>query len=666
MQHARRQRDPRFVSKSSSERVDSRDEANEEYLWGSLKCPDTSALLDFFSSNIRRKCEPNTSCTWFLAAFAPPHTGRCTRRARQWTSGKQIDSSEALPTATSLSTPGSSNKTASSTRVDAPRGRKKLSLVSVDRRSTNVDCSPQLHDLLWSPEQLSSNCSTVRPGWHSKLETCSIRPKLSFLHSSPRATSLMRWLSATIRTSQLFSDPNAGGTRSPCNCRGNSSLSGSSCKHVHVHQIQNLICRCVRCCARVWGFKHACSRRLDVDLDRVYHPRLDGSFSSVAQTTKCPNITLCVENQFCTSFELVFAGDLPSFLTLRMTRALRFAFDPMGKGAIWSRAKNRTAPKGWGNRGTYYATAWIMAAVPFLRCLRTCHLSGGNLALPMSVIRSIVLSEEHYYVKASLNIADFTKNRTCMGDNLMCLWVKDLVTTFCTSLKSTSKNVRHKLRVHATPLRFLISDLLFGFHRNDVPFYVVWNPPPRNTHTHTHTHTHFPVHPTPAFQADFVGHACVVVVVFLFHHPTSGLDCRFVPVRYSRYNKDYIEPTFRFEDLTEPLDEMDERKFRPIKAARNDEVTSLNHDPLVKYAFTRQYLALGWRTLRNSEKKGNLPVLGAQRLNVCRHVWLIECCLVFFITSKFIRQLMDGGEKFAAREVMLKVCPICARTLYKS
>jgi len=57
--------------------------------------------------------------------------------------------------------------------------------------------------------------------------------------------------------------------------------------------------------------------------------------------------------------------------------------------------------------------------------------------------------------------------------------------------------------------------------------------------------------------------------------------CRYVPVRYSRYDSSYLPPTFRKEELTLPLDESDARRFQPIKAATIDQVSFTGYDALV-------------------------------------------------------------------------------------
>ena len=65
------------------------------------------------------------------------------------------------------------------------------------------------------------------------------------------------------------------------------------------------------------------------------------------------------------------------------------------------------------------------------------------------------------------------------------------------------------------------------------------------------------------------------------------LSCSIQPVRTSMYGASYMEPTFRREDLLEPLDEVDPRRFKPIKAAKNEQTTSMNHDEVVLYVNCR-------------------------------------------------------------------------------
>jgi len=60
------------------------------------------------------------------------------------------------------------------------------------------------------------------------------------------------------------------------------------------------------------------------------------------------------------------------------------------------------------------------------------------------------------------------------------------------------------------------------------------------------------------------------------------LTCyRYVPVRYSRYDKSYLPPAFRKEEIHLPLDEDDPRRFQPIKAAEIDQVSFTSYDALV-------------------------------------------------------------------------------------
>jgi small subunit ribosomal protein S7 len=52
-------------------------------------------------------------------------------------------------------------------------------------------------------------------------------------------------------------------------------------------------------------------------------------------------------------------------------------------------------------------------------------------------------------------------------------------------------------------------------------------------------------------------------------------------VRHSRYSKIYLEPTFRKEQLQEPLVDTDPRRFQPIKAAENDQLSLSSYDELL-------------------------------------------------------------------------------------
>ena len=65
------------------------------------------------------------------------------------------------------------------------------------------------------------------------------------------------------------------------------------------------------------------------------------------------------------------------------------------------------------------------------------------------------------------------------------------------------------------------------------------------------------------------------------HAHVTFVSCRITQVRHSRYGPNHVEPTFRIDDLSEPLAENDIRRFSPIKAATNDQTTSLNYDPIV-------------------------------------------------------------------------------------
>lgn len=57
---------------------------------------------------------------------------------------------------------------------------------------------------------------------------------------------------------------------------------------------------------------------------------------------------------------------------------------------------------------------------------------------------------------------------------------------------------------------------------------------------------------------------------------------RFTQVRWKVYPKTYMDPTMNREELAKPLPELDERRFRPIKAAKVDQTTSVFYDPYVK------------------------------------------------------------------------------------
>ena len=54
-----------------------------------------------------------------------------------------------------------------------------------------------------------------------------------------------------------------------------------------------------------------------------------------------------------------------------------------------------------------------------------------------------------------------------------------------------------------------------------------------------------------------------------------------ISVRTAIYSKDYVEPTFDKEVLLQPLEEEDERRYKPIKAATPEQTSSINFDPLI-------------------------------------------------------------------------------------
>lgn len=53
------------------------------------------------------------------------------------------------------------------------------------------------------------------------------------------------------------------------------------------------------------------------------------------------------------------------------------------------------------------------------------------------------------------------------------------------------------------------------------------------------------------------------------------------PVRHSVYSKNYVEPLLDKNQLRKPLEETDERRYKPVKAAQTHESTSVAYDPLV-------------------------------------------------------------------------------------
>ena len=50
-----------------------------------------------------------------------------------------------------------------------------------------------------------------------------------------------------------------------------------------------------------------------------------------------------------------------------------------------------------------------------------------------------------------------------------------------------------------------------------------------------------------------------------------------------QYNPHFLEPTVDREELKQPLEESDLRRFRSIKAAKSEQVFSVYYDPLVQY-----------------------------------------------------------------------------------
>jgi len=74
---------------------------------------------------------------------------------------------------------------------------------------------------------------------------------------------------------------------------------------------------------------------------------------------------------------------------------------------------------------------------------------------------------------------------------------------------------------------------------------------------------------------------CLVILIVLCVLFCVPYCYRYISVRYSRYDKSYLPPTFRKEDLLEPLDEADPRRFQPIKAAEIDQSSLTSYDALV-------------------------------------------------------------------------------------
>ncbi|GAB1602891.1 28S ribosomal protein S7, mitochondrial-like [Argonauta hians] len=64
------------------------------------------------------------------------------------------------------------------------------------------------------------------------------------------------------------------------------------------------------------------------------------------------------------------------------------------------------------------------------------------------------------------------------------------------------------------------------------------------------------------------------------------------PFRGTVWSSRYLPPTISKKELSEELEETDERRFRPIKAARNEESTSILYDPLLA-KFTNMVMKSG-------------------------------------------------------------------------
>lgn len=67
---------------------------------------------------------------------------------------------------------------------------------------------------------------------------------------------------------------------------------------------------------------------------------------------------------------------------------------------------------------------------------------------------------------------------------------------------------------------------------------------------------------------------------------TKPLTCSFVrpnlvPHRGSMWSPRYLNPTISKEELSQELDETDARKYQPIKAAKNNQTTSIFYDPII-------------------------------------------------------------------------------------
>lgn len=57
---------------------------------------------------------------------------------------------------------------------------------------------------------------------------------------------------------------------------------------------------------------------------------------------------------------------------------------------------------------------------------------------------------------------------------------------------------------------------------------------------------------------------------------------RITQVRTSVYNPHFLEPILDKKELAQPLQDNDVRRFRPIKAAKTEQVSSIFYDPLMQ------------------------------------------------------------------------------------
>ena len=60
---------------------------------------------------------------------------------------------------------------------------------------------------------------------------------------------------------------------------------------------------------------------------------------------------------------------------------------------------------------------------------------------------------------------------------------------------------------------------------------------------------------------------------------------RFCQVRWSLYDSSFMNPTISQEELQKPLKPDDPRKFMRIKAARTDDTTLADYDPIIQWVF---------------------------------------------------------------------------------